>query len=573
MTDTHRLTLEDLLFALAFILALSLRLFHLGTLPLSDGEATWALQAFGVAQGSHPLIGAQPGYVMLTAFSFFVFSASNFAARFWPALMGSLLVITPFFFRDRLGSFAALILSFALAIEPGLVAISRTAGSSMIAVSAMMLTWAMWRAGRREWAGVFAGLALLAGPALWSGLIGLGVTRLIFEGFGRIWPTGKDGKASTTRGSDSIQSIWEMVAPSLWFGLGTFVVVGSLFFLSPNGLSAALLAIPRYFRGWVTPSNVPALRLLQTLAIYQPMAVIFGLIALVRGLLRREVLSLRLGCWFVVTLLLALAYPERGPADLAWPLIPLWVLAAIEMARHFDKGETDVWEILGMFVLTVAILVFVGMDMTSMGRNNDPQMVSQRLIQLAGALGLLAASIVLVALGWSASVARLGSVCGAMLALGVYTFAMMWSAAGLRPERTFELWSGDPVVMQSDILLQTMNDLSDYDQGVIGSLPVAITGVDSPALRWLLRSWKISDGIDSADQTPLVIAADDPNATFSASYRGQDFTWRAYPGWDSMQAIDWVSWLSTRQVLYGEEKIILWARRDLFKDAQTSPAP
>jgi hypothetical protein len=40
-----------------------------------------------------------------------------------------------------------------------------------------------------------------------------------------------------------------------------------------------------------------------------------------------------------------------------------------------------------------------------------------------------------------------------------------------------------------------------------------------------------------------------------------------------MQAIDWVNWWSTRQVLYGEEKIILWARRDLFKDAQTSPAP
>src|SRR5512133_3676704 len=170
-------------FALAFVLALVIRLLRLGELPLNDNEALWAMQAFDLTKGLRPEIGAQPAYVLLTAFSFFVLQASNFAARFIPALFGAALTFVPFYFRDRLGSKSAIVLAFFMAFDPGLLALSRMAGSPLIALTAVLLAWGLWRAGNSRAAGIFAGIGLLAGPQFWPGLIGLAVAAGLLRGF------------------------------------------------------------------------------------------------------------------------------------------------------------------------------------------------------------------------------------------------------------------------------------------------------------------------------------------------------------------------------------------------------
>ena len=94
MNKSQKLTLEIVLYSLAFLLALFLRLLNLGAAPLSDQEAGWALQALQIArpetaaasQGS----GAQPAYVILTGLTFIFLGANDFLARFWPALAGAL---------------------------------------------------------------------------------------------------------------------------------------------------------------------------------------------------------------------------------------------------------------------------------------------------------------------------------------------------------------------------------------------------------------------------------------------------------------------------------------------------
>src|SRR5258706_12797578 len=176
MTDsTRRQNLETVLFALAFGLAIGVRLLRLGEVPLSDDEARWAMQAFDLTKGLHPALGPQPVYVLLTALVFYALQASNFAARLIPALAGSALVFAPMFFRDRLGNKAALALAFVLALEPGLLGMSREAGSPIIAVSAVIFAWGFWRIGNLRAAGILGGMALLSGPALWPGLLGLAV--------------------------------------------------------------------------------------------------------------------------------------------------------------------------------------------------------------------------------------------------------------------------------------------------------------------------------------------------------------------------------------------------------------
>ena len=181
-------SLEHALYGLALFFAFGLRFLHLGALPLSDFEADWALQAMQITQGLKPAIGPNPAYVHLTALLFYIFGATNFLARFWPALAGSALVLATWSLRSRLGRLPALILAFGLAIDPGLVAMSHLAGGPMLSIVFLVLSALMWMDNHRAVAGLFAGLALLSGPSVWFGLAGVGLAWVFGSGIGRKIP-------------------------------------------------------------------------------------------------------------------------------------------------------------------------------------------------------------------------------------------------------------------------------------------------------------------------------------------------------------------------------------------------
>ena len=601
----YRLTLEHILYALAFALALTLRFLHLGALPLSDFEAGWALQALQVARGAHPAtpalaagasVGPNPAYVLLTSVLFFIFGASNFLARFWPALAGSILVLTPFFFRDRLGRAAALILAFALTFEPGLLALSRTAGSSILAISFLVLAWAMGREERLPLAGIFGGLALLSGSSAWFGLVSLALALLLTRALNTKCPsssTEEDTHPPTPHESRNTQHLslithysslftdhWSLLTehwkPALVYLLGALLLGGSLFLLAPNGLSAFVASILAYFKGWWTLSGVRAAHLLTALAAYQLMALIFGLVALVRGLLRKDCLVISLGLWAVVALLLTLAYPARQVADLAWALLPLWALAALELGRHTWMEGVGGWELAGVTALTASILVFVWLNLAAVsGQTFVPQVAQTRFLVLLGALLILGLSLTLVAFGWSTEVARLGAAWGGAAFLVAFTLGAATGAAGLRQPLTAELWSPSPQTAQADLLQKTMDDLSDWNKGHVASLPVTIVGVDSPALRWLLRDWEVkeADALSPADSPALVIAPQGVELNLGAAYRGEDFVWYQTLAWDEALPEEWLRWFVYRQMSQQTESIVLWARDDLFLGNEATSSP
>ena len=113
---------EKLLWGLALILGLILRMVKLGDAPLTDWEAGNALQAFAWIRSGILPNGSQAGYTLASSLIFFIFGSSNFAARVIPALAGSLLVLTPLLFRKSLGRWPALIAAFGLAFDPALAA-------------------------------------------------------------------------------------------------------------------------------------------------------------------------------------------------------------------------------------------------------------------------------------------------------------------------------------------------------------------------------------------------------------------------------------------------------------------
>jgi hypothetical protein len=167
------------------------------------------------------------------------------------------------------------------------------------------------------------------------------------------------------------------------------------------------------------------------------------------------------------------------------------------------------------------------------------------------------------------------------VALSVFTFSASMAAANLRTYPTTELWSPGPRTMQADVLLGQMKDLSRWSKGTNQALDVSVTGkglADSPALHWLLRDWAnvaySSEPTLSGTPAFVITPGDQASAPqLTSAYRGQEFTWRTDPAWNTMLPSDWLRWTILQDPPGNPEKIILWTRADVFIDSQNSPAP
>jgi hypothetical protein len=195
-----------------------------------------------------------------------------------------------------------------------------------------------------------------------------------------------------------------------------------------------------------------------------------------------------------------------------------------------------------------------------------------RYVLLISVLLLLAVSVLMVALGWSARTARLGSVWGLTIALGLYSLGMTWGATGLRTPAGWELWWPDKRPAQADLLLTTVNEQSEWSTGDDMGQDVTLLNIDSPALEWLLRgrTVHIASALDMQAPPPIVISSQSEALNLPIAYRGQDFTWRQEPLWDIAGIYEWIKWSVFRDMPYDDETVIVWVRNDLFIDANQS---
>ncbi len=568
---------EGWLYALAFLIAFGLRFVQLGAAPLTDSEATLALQAWQLAQGQSVVLAPHSAYLLFTSVLFKVIADSNFMARLLPALAGSLLVFVPLLFKGKLGSRAAWLLGLLLAIDPGLNALSRQADGTMLAVTFLLLAWGLWLNRRTSAAGIFLALALLSGPSVWSGLLVLTLTAIFLRGLQPTLPAADSAEMPAPPTSNLLADLRKM-APA--FGL-TLLLAGTLFITVPNGLSAALAALPAYLTGWVSPSGFTPARMLFTFLAYEPLGIVLASLALYRGLRTNSKRLIRLMMGLGVALLLGIFY--RDPHQLVWAIIPLLALAAMELARALDLYRDELVEVGVVGAAILLLLVYSWFNLAGIALNPAPVPMNvplfglvenPRLFVLYGSLGIIAVSVGLVAFGWSMRTARLGLTWAFTFFLTFYSLGAAWGASGLRNPGGTELWSVDSRPQQADLLSASVDDLSEFSLGHIDAQPVTLSGLDSPALEWLLRKNGVTSVtvLDPQAAPPLVVTlagVNDPG--LPSAYRGQDFTWRQPPLWDQAQTYDWVNWLVFRKLPSQPETVILWARNDLFPDGRTTP--
>jgi hypothetical protein len=586
--NSSRLKNEGWLFWLAFLIALGFRIIQLGASPLTDAEATFALQALHIAQGKAPLLGPQPGYILLTSILFGIIESTNFMARFVPAIVGSTLVFVPYFFRDKVKPFPALILAFFLAVDPGLVALSRQANGTILAVTFLLFAWGMWRNQRAIPAGIFAGLALLSGPSLWAGFLALGLTWVFLQGMESKRTVSDESKiVEPALVSTSPFTSFEL-RPALLALIVTLLFGGTLFFLSPNGLSAWLSGLPAYLKGWTSASPMSPGRMVFAFFAYEPLGIFLAVLSLIRGYRTGSRRILRTGLWLGVSLLLAIFY--RQTAELAWAIIPLLALAALELARAFNVFAVERVEV-GVVVLALMILLaYIWFDISKIALDPSSQLAATtlplfgRTIQISGApyVILLGAVLIIilcvsfVAFGWSVRTAWLGTTWAFVLFLGVYSLGAAWGSSGVRSPNGLELWAPEPAPSQATLLRASVDDVSEFSLGHTDSQPVTIMGIDSPALEWILQNRELDFVSELNPQVapPIVITPLMNDLGLPSAYRGQDFTWRQRPLWDGIKTPVWMRWLVFRQLPRDNETIILWVRNDLFPVArETSQQP
>jgi hypothetical protein len=584
--NSSRLKNEGWLYWLAFLIALGFRIIQLGASPLTDSEATLALQALHIAQGQAPLLGPQPGYILFTSILFAIIESTNFMARFVPAIVGSTLVFVPYFFREKIKPIPALILAFFFAFDPGLVALSRQASGTIVAVTFLLFAWGMWRNQRAIPAGIFAGLALLSGPSLWAGLLAIGLTWFFLQGM-EIKPAADQSRVSNSQ-LPNYQFPNIELRPALLSLLVTLLFGGTLFFLSPNGLSAWLSALPAYLKGWTSPSVMTPGRMILAFFAYEPLGIFLAVLSLIRGYRTKSRRILRTGLWLGVSLLLAIFY--RQPSELVWAIIPLLTLAALELSRAFNIFAEERVEVGVVVLALIILLVYIWFDVSKIALDPSSQLASTTLplfgrniqvsaapyVVLLGAILIIILCVSFVAFGWSVRTAWLGTTWAFVIFLGVYTLASAWGASGLRSQNGVELWTPDQVLTQANLLRASVDDVSEFSLGHTGSQPVTIMGINSPALEWILQNHelKIVSELDPEVAPPIVITPLMDDLGLPSAYRGQDFTWRQRPLWESIQNIDWIRWLVFRQLPRDNETIILWVRDDLFPDArETSQQP
>jgi hypothetical protein len=589
-SSTSQLTCEDTLFILALGLGLFVRFLDLGKAPLSDFEANWALQALQVGRGSFNgqllVIGPQPAYVLLTGVFFYLSNATNFLARFWPATIGASLVLLPYFFRRQLGRIAALVLAFGFALDPGLVTISRLAGGPMLGLGISLLALTGWYFHKPVIAAIFGSLALLSGVSLINGLLGLALAVTVTHFLWGLPPRPESPAVSNPFNSDQSpdQRSWKSL---VWLAVITLVLAGTLFLRVPQGLAGWLETMPGYLSGWMNSSGVSVSRLLVVLIFYQPLALLFGLIAIWRLFFRPVQQGIDDGpgedrsldyrwvvFWFVFSLLLWVIYPARQVYDLVWVLVPLWVLAALELSHYLPEKE-GLWVsisqasvllvLMALFWLTLAGLALA--PLTSPGTGLRYSILGGILV-----LGILTSG--LVSLGWSWNIARRGAVWGLSIGLGLYVLSSMWGAAQLNPNQPQELWAPGSGTGQVTLMLQTLGDLSEWNTGFRQSIDVTAPQ-EIPSLQWALRDYARASYVNSPssnDQPSVVFTREgDQSPELAAAYRGQDFVWWVNPDWDGALPLELERWITYHQAPIQDVHLILWARTNLFPGAAASP--
>ena len=562
------LTVERAVYLGLALVAAWLRLLHLGMRPLGPEETAQAWAAWRLTQGQAVIgSGHSPLLLSLQYVTFLITGAGDALARFWPALVGSGMVLLPYGLRHRLGRIGALAASFVLALSPTMVFFSRhSSGYILVAAGALALLVALvrWLDGGARWlvvVGVAAGATLISGPGAWLIL-------WVFFGLG-LW-LGRGPRSGRLDTQDAL------LAFGLTVGLGSTTAL-----LHWRGLGLAADLLPAWLGSFVSqaggyPWYWPAVRLL----LDEPLALFAGLAGIVWGLRRGDKLTTGLAVWAGAALLVTTVAGGRYPGDLLLVVLPLTLLAGQAIAAFLNwlaggftlDREDDVvrrqrrLEIGLLLGVILVLLVTLAIWLAAYGR----AYTGEYLWVALAPVGLLLVIVVLSSFwgGWAVTGRAVGA--AALLVLVMFSVSLAWGlsldfgparrgavvkdvgAYGLRSlPSTLEILSSqradDPHELEVDVVTEGEQD--------------RLTALLGWALRDFVQLRWVEDGVP-VDSAPAVVATESLELPLGESYAGQDFPLIAKWTPRGLSGKPLWRWLLYREATAAPpmESVVLWVK-------------
>ncbi len=553
---------ENLLVAalLVALAAAAWRFLLLGSKPLLPTEAAQALAAWGVAAGQGVPAGVpwphDALFFALNTASFFVTASSDFLARFWPALLGTGLVLLPLAmpWRSNGKLLERVAFSGLMATSPLLIFTSRRLDGSIGAAFGVLAflvaaqreeRWASWAMG--------ASLALvtLSGP--------VGVTFLVIILFLGAWlwtlPEAREVH-------DRLLARWR---PATAAFLMTFLFVATIGFTWLSGLGVAADGFAEWFRRFVVPSGLPWWWGTLHLVLDEPLILASALVAAVGLSRRKDVWGWALLAWAFLAWLLMLWQPGRGPGDTVAVLVPLAWLGSepvAELLRRLSRTKGVVF-----WATATATLIMAGYSTVVLAFFTERSQKPFLLLFSAGVfLAIALPFLAMPYLGKEKVALVFGSV--ALVMLGLYAFhldyALNLDGARQRANALLPWAPGEGLAdLTHDLRVESWHWVGD------GSLlPVDVVGI-APEVSWMLR-WEMRDfaNLSAEDVLPLKPAdvvitgnVEKPPAGLSG-YMGQPFTLFQETSPASLDRGQWLRWVQYRKMWPpdGITRAVLWVK-------------
>ena len=571
------LTVETFLYGLIFVIALALRLWKLGLYPLSGLESQQSLLALALYHGNLPEAGYySPLLVSLNTLAFLLFESSDVSARLASVLLGSALVILPLTLRRQLGSRVCLLASALLAISPVAVFLSRTLNSEIgVAAGALMIVsgffnWAEDRQPR--WLLLLAGglaLLLAAGSMAYSVLIVFGLIGLIqLPAFKAMWA----GQETGNRGDGEERKDTADLRRAIIFFLVTLVLLSSAVLFNLKGVGVMATSISDWLRRFTfQPRPDAGFNAIFLLTIYEPLLVLSGLTGLALIIVRRNLLTTVFAIWFVGLLLLDVFMAGRPNSNVILPLAPLAFLAAFALAELWQGlKKYGTWQNEGLLLASGLIAAGIGFVALTKWIINDCVFPIEWLCQyFSWAPLVLPIMLFLLVFGFFWAISGIQPAIRGMALVVVTVSLLVTINIGSRlnygplMHLAYQPLAGTPVSTGLVSLTKTLAGEASQQAGDKNSLPVTLTGVDSPILNWQLRNFRhLKTEFTLESPTTAIITPVRSELGLGQAYLGQDFALKAHWSPLGLPGKVLLKWLLYRQVDTPpeEEKVVLWLR-------------
>ncbi len=597
------ISVEMIAYIALIVLAATLRLANLDSVPLSDREAQPALAAWYAIRPDlgGPMTAASPIIFTTQAITMTAFGGNELGARIATALAGLALMLSPLLFRQLFGRARALFACILLLASPILLLGSRSSDPAVWTMLFAVLTlWAVWRYRATTQVAyatgavvAFSALIFLTGPGAPLAALAL----LLAAALARTLTRAANRDADEPDAAPPLRSVpW---IQGLGIAALVILLVSTGFMLVQSGLGNVGALLGATARGLTErPADAPPLLALLNSVFYEPFLWLFALIGIVlairRGLTRYDRFFI---AWFVLDLIALLFFIGGGPGVALWLTLPLVALSlrtiqaalADERRALFDIPARARWLVA---VATFALIGIFTLSFQTMSRSLSSKNPADG-IAIVGQLDPVALILMLMVIMfcivgfflassvWNGTTTLRGATLGLLVFALLTSMGAGWRAASPASDNPLQPWHLTASTLDMPMLRDSLLDVAKRQSRGFPEMPVSVIAPRDGLVAWLLRDFDhltFYDDVSMAKGDGIIVASMDNSTPFSAdpasatpdlggSYVGQRV--RLTRSWSpsTMGAFSLPEWWTQYTVnapIFIPQDVVLWLRQDVY---------